>query len=221
MEKNNQSEPISEKKVSWINLSKYILWSIAILFVVLTFSLFYSLSKGDLPTFKQLENPDYDLASVIYDANNIAFGKYYVENREPIKYSELSPHVLNALISTEDERFFEHSGIDLMALIRVGFKTVLLRKESSGGGSTITQQLAKLLFDRPNMTGMGKFDRMSTLVKTKLKEWITAVKLEKRYTKEEIIAMYLNKFEFINGAHGIEAAAQTYFSKHQQNLKRF
>ena len=93
----------------------------------------------------------------------------------------------------------------------------MLQKESSGGGSTISQQLAKLLFDRPSLRGMGNIKRAMKLAEVKFKEWITAVKLEKSYTKEEIIAMYLNKFEFINGAHGIQAASQTYFGKDQND----
>lgn len=208
----------SVKYRKWLKIAKVVMWSLAFALVFSLFYLFWKINQGDLPTFKQLENPEYDLASVIYDANNIAYGKYFVENRETIKFDELSPNVLNALISTEDERFFAHSGVDVMALFRVAVKTVLLRQESQGGGSTISQQLAKLLFDRPSTRGMGKIKRSMVLVETKLKEWITAVKLERRYTKEEIIAMYLNKFEFINGAHGIEAAAQTYFSKNQKDL---
>ncbi|MEM9548517.1 MAG: transglycosylase domain-containing protein [Bacteroidota bacterium] len=209
---------ISDKNKKRLKIAKIVLWTLAIGLVLSLFIIFYSISKGDLPTFEQLENPQYDLASVIYDANNEPIGNYYVENREPIKFKELSRNVLNALISTEDERFFGHSGVDVWALFRVGFKTVLLQQESQGGGSTISQQLAKLLFERPNMRGLGKVARTRKLVVTKLKEWITAVKLEQRYTKEEIIAMYLNKFEFINGAHGIEAAAQTYFTKNQKDL---
>ena len=212
----NTNIPTSKK--NWLKIAKITLWSIALGIVFGILLLFWSINSGDLPTFEQLENPKYDLASVIYDANKVPIGKYYVENRETIKFEELSPHVLNALVSTEDERFFEHSGIDIMALLRVGFKTILLQQESQGGGSTISQQLAKLLFERPNMRGMGKFKRTLKLINTKLKEWITAVKIEQRYTKEEIVTMYLNKFEFINGAHGIEAAAQTYFNKHQNEL---
>jgi penicillin-binding protein 1A len=208
----------STKNKKWLKIAKFSMWTLAIALVFSMFFLFYSISNGDLPTFKQLENPEYDLASVIYDANKVPFGKYFVENRETIKFEELSPKVLDALISTEDERFFEHSGVDVMALFRVAVKTVLLQQESQGGGSTISQQLAKLLFDRPSTRGMGKIKRSLVLVETKLKEWITAIKIEQRYTKEEIIEMYLNKFEFINGAHGIEAAAQTYFSKNQKDL---
>jgi penicillin-binding protein 1A len=109
-------------------------------------------------------------------------------------------------VATEDERFFRHSGIDLKALGRVVFGVITMN-QGKGGGSTITQQLAKLLFDRPDFSQMGKLRRYGTLVITKFKEWITAIKIEKRYTKEEILAMYLNKFNFIYGAYGIRAAA--------------
>ena len=199
-------------------ITVYTLWGCSIFGVLFTLIIFLLISGRDMPTFSELENPAYDFASIIYDENRTPLGKYYIENREPISYDSLSPNVLNALISTEDSRFFSHSGIDFQALFRVAFKTVLLRKESSGGGSTISQQLAKLLFVRPSMRGMGTVKRTLSLIEVKLKEWITAVKLEKSYTKEEIIAMYLNKFEFINGAHGIQAAAQTYFDKDQSKL---
>lgn len=194
------------------------LWVGAIATVIGLFLLFNYISKQDIPTFQDLENPEYDQASIIYDDQLVPFGKYFVENRVPVDYADISPNIVNALLSTEDERFHSHSGIDLQALSRVAFKTVLLGQESSGGGSTITQQLAKLLFSRPSTRGMNKVQRTWALVKVKLKEWMTATKLERSYTKEEIMAMYLNKFEFINGAHGIEAAAQTYFGVPQADL---
>jgi len=181
-------------------------------------SFFIWMGLTQVPPLEELENPKYDLASIIYDVNGVAFGRYYIEDRVAITYDELSTHVKTALLCTEDERFFEHNGIDLRALARVGFKTLILRQESAGGGSTITQQLAKLLFKRPDMSQMSAPKKLFTLVFTKLKEWVTAVKIERNYTKEEIMAMYLNKFEFINGAHGIEAAAQIYFNKNQKNL---
>jgi len=180
--------------------------------------IFIWISNTDLPSFEDLENPKYDLASVIYDAKGTPFGRYYIEDRVAISYEQLSENVKNALIVTEDDRFYSHSGIDVRALIRVGFKTLILRQESAGGGSTISQQLAKLLYRRPNMKGMSYPTKVLTLISSKLKEWVTAIKLEKSYTKEEILVMYLNKFEFINGAHGIEAAAQIYFAKHQDSL---
>ena len=202
----------------WIKPLIFGVWSLSILIVALIIWLFASISADDLPSFQDLENPKYDLASVVYDRHGEAFGKYYIENREEVKFEEISPSVVDALISTEDFRFRKHSGIDFRALFRVGIKTVLLRKSDSGGGSTISQQLAKLLYRRQNTYGMSSVKRGLTLIKTKLKEWITAVKLEKSYTKDEIIAMYLNKFEFINGAHGIVAASQIYFGKDQMDL---
>ncbi len=212
----HDNQPTS--KSSWVKYIIIAMWTLMILGVLLAAYIFYSLSNSDLPSFEELENPQYDLASIIYDSNNKTFGKYYIENREPVRYEELSPNIINALVSTEDARFFSHKGIDVRALFRVGFKTVLLSNEDSGGGSTITQQLAKLLFKRPNLRRLNKVQRLKKLVEIKLKEWITAVRLEKSYTKEEIMAMYLNKFEFINGAHGIQAAAETYFDRRQDEL---
>ena len=176
-------------------------------------------ASKDIPSFSDLENPEYDLASVIYSDQNEIFGTYYVENRLPVEFDELPTELVDALISTEDARFFKHTGVDFRALGRVAFKTVLLGQDSGGGGSTISQQLAKLLFKRPNLSGKNKITRVLTLVKVKFKEWLTAIRLEKQYTKEEIIAMYLNKFEFINGAHGVYAAADTYFGKPLDSLK--
>lgn len=194
------------------------LWSLAVILVLAVWLLFNSLSKSDLPTFDELENPKYNTASIVYDVNGEPFGKYFIENRETIEYDSISPVIINALLSTEDERFHNHAGIDFRAIGRVFFKTLLLQKGSAGGGSTITQQLAKLLFERPSIRGLSSFARAKKLVSIKFKEWITAIKLEKSYTKNEIIAMYLNKFEFIYGAHGIQAAANIYFNKDQQDL---
>lgn len=181
-------------------------------------AVFIFFTAGQIPSFEELENPKYDLASVIYDAKGQPFGRYYIEERVALTYEEISPNIVNALIATEDIRFYKHSGIDLIALTRVGFKTLVFMQKNSGGGSTITQQLAKLLYERPKTAGLSFPKRTFLLVRSKLKEWITAVKLERSYTKEEIIAMYLNKFEFINGAHGIEAAANIYFNKQQKDL---
>ena len=205
----------SYKYLKWLIIG---LWILVLIGFVITTRLFISVSN-DLPSFAKLENPEYDEASIIYDTNGESFGKYYVENRENIKYESISPYVVQALLATEDVRFHNHTGIDLKALFRVAFKTVLLGQESSGGGSTITQQLAKQLFRRESLRNKSRLDKILSLVKIKIKEWITAIMLEKSYTKEEIMAMYLNKFEFINGAHGIQAAAQTYFGKNQENLE--
>ncbi len=202
------------------NMHTYKKW--IYIFIISTFcmgaGLMAYVAMTDIPDFAALENPKYDLASVIYDAKGQPFGRYYIEDRVSVHFDELSPNVVNALIATEDSRFFDHSGIDLRALLRVGFKTIILRQESAGGGSTISQQLAKLLYRRPHTKGKSFIMKSASIIKSKLKEWVVAVKLEKSYTKEEILAMYLNKFEFINGAHGIEAAADIYFGKKQQEL---
>ena len=194
------------------------LWLGSIFALLFGIAYFYMLTKQDLPTFEDLENPKYNLASEIYSANDKSLGRFYIENRVPAQYHELNPYLIDALIATEDERYLEHSGIDFKALLRVAFG-VLTSNSSKGGGSTITQQLAKLLYDRPNLKG-NYFKKVFILIDTKLKEWITAVKLEKSYTKEEIMTMYLNKFEFIYGAHGIKAAAETYFGKKQEALDK-
>lgn len=165
---------------------------------------------GFMPTFEELENPKSALASEIIAADSKVIGKYYVENRSNAAFNNISPNVINALIATEDARFFKHSGVDLRALARV-LKGVLLRNEGSGGGSTITQQLAKNLFPRERGNKL-------KLINRKLKEWIIAVKLEKNYTKEEIIAMYLNTVDYGSNAFGIKSASRTFFNKPADSL---
>ena len=211
------TEEKKERKIfKWI---AYFLWLCLFGGIVISAITFTSIANGDLPSFEDLENPKYDLASLIYDTKGEIFGKYFIENREQTSYDELSPNVLKALITTEDERYFDHAGIDALALFRVVFKTLLFQQESSGGGSTISQQLAKLLYKRESLRGKSAIGKIFGLATVKFKEWITAVKLERSYTKEEILMMYLNKFEFINGAHGIQAAAQVYFGKDQKYLR--
>jgi len=195
--------------IRWV----WIFWGVAILLT----ALFFLMLSFNLPSFSELENPKINLASVVHSDAGTPFGKYYIENRESIDYRDLNPHLIQALISTEDGRFYGHSGIDWIALGRVASKTVLMGNRDQGGGSTITQQLAKLLFNRPDFSS-SKLVRAYQLLKVKFKEWLTAVRLERSYTKEEIIAMYLNQFDFINGAHGIQAASQTYFGKNQDQL---
>lgn len=179
---------------------------------------FIYLSYQDLPTFEDLENPTNKHASQVFDRNGGTIGRYYVENRVPVAFDELSPNLVQALIAIEDIRYYRHSGIDFRALGRVIFKTVFLGQSGSGGGSTITQQLAKLLYSNRDFQGMGKVRKTLALITIKMKEWITAVKLERSYTKEEILSMYLNHFDFINGAHGIRAASEIYFSKSPSEL---
>ncbi|MEO6583873.1 MAG: transglycosylase domain-containing protein, partial [Ferruginibacter sp.] len=160
---------------------------------------------GKMPSVKQLENPEADLASEIISADGLLMGKFYSENRSEIKYNEISPNVIHALIATEDERFYDHSGIDAQALARVVYTG------GASGGSTITQQLAKM------MLGQGRGNLLVRSVQ-KLKEWIVAVKLERNFTKEEIITLYLNRAAWVN-VYGIRNAARTYFQKEPIDLK--
>jgi penicillin-binding protein 1A len=160
---------------------------------------------GDLPTFDQLENPKNNLATEIISEDGIVLGKYFFENRSRVRYNEIPENLINALISTEDVRFREHSGIDGRALLRAIFGAVT-GKSSSGGASTITQQLSKMLFTEKPSSGAER-------VMQKLKEWIISAQLEKRYTKDEILTMYLNRFDWVNNAVGIKSASQVYFNK--------
>lgn len=188
-----------------------ILWGLFLLpFLVIGIMLIRA-ANSDLPSFEELEDPHSHLATQILSADGEVLGKYFQENRTRVEFEELSPHLVNALIATEDLRYYEHSGIDLKALGRVAYG-VMTGNPSKGGGSTITQQLAKLLFHEPPRGIWRRVDQ-------KFKEWIIATRLEQQYTKKEIIAMYLNKFDFLNNAVGIESAAQIYFNKAPDSLK--
>jgi penicillin-binding protein 1A len=158
---------------------------------------------GPLPSFEELENPQQNLATEIYASDGVLLGKFFYENRSPVTYDQLSPHLVNALISTEDERFREHSAIDAKSLARaiVG----ALTGQSAGGGSTITQQLSKMLFTNVSRS---KIER----VKQKFKEWVISVRLERNFTKDEILTMYFNKFDFLYLAVGVKSAAKIYFN---------
>ena len=188
---------------------------------------------GRMPSFEELENPKSNLATEIYGDNGHVIGTFFVQNRSYVQYEELFPKdstkhisldgrdvppVVAALIATEDERFRSHSGIDIPSLFRVGIKTIALRDHSQGGGSTITQQLAKNLFPRDTVRDRGKVGRTVKLVQSKFKEWITALKLEHNYTKEEIAAMYLNTVAYGSNAYGIKSAASTFFGKNPDEL---
>lgn len=207
-----QRMPIYRKIMRWLWRLTLGGFAAAILFLVV-------ISLTAIPSFQELENPRSALASEVLAANGEVLGRYFVENRVPVTYDELSPYLVQALIATEDERFREHSGIDARAVARVLVRTVLLRDQSAGGGSTITQQLAKNLYSDRNFAGMSGVEKAAALIYRKLREWITAVKLEKRYTKEEIIAMYLNQVDFVNNAYGIHAAAEVYFGTTPKKLK--
>ncbi|WP_425389988.1 penicillin-binding protein 1A [Ekhidna sp.] len=167
---------------------------------------------GGLPSLQALERPDPDLSSELISADGISLGKYFRKNRTPVTYDELSPELVNTLLVTEDIRFKNHSGIDLRGLARavIGKLTFSFK----GGGSTITMQLAENLF-KTNTAEQGSLYKSRTLgqIITKLKEWIIAVQLEKSYTKEEILAMYLNTVEFGSNSYGIKVAAKTFFNK--------
>ncbi|MCF8334967.1 MAG: transglycosylase domain-containing protein [Bacteroidales bacterium] len=171
-----------------------------------------------MPTFEQLENPENNLASLVYSEDEQLLGKYYIQNRSYVDFKEISSNIVNALIATEDIRFYEHSGIDARGLARVFFKTLLMGK-SSGGGSTITQQLAKNLFPRDTTVYDSKFAYASNLVLAKFKEWITAAKLERNYTKKEILVMYLNTVPFGGMTYGIKSAARIYFNTEPDSLQ--
>lgn len=181
-------------------------YATGVLAVVLMFFMIAQGWLGFMPSFEELENPESLLASEVVSADGVVLGKYfYKENRSFVSYEEFSPALRNALIATEDVRFFEHSGIDIRGLVRV-VKGILTADTNSGGGSTISQQLAKMLFPRDNL------DNKLELIFRKFKEWVIAVKLEKSYTKEEILTMYLNKYDFLNLAVGIKTAAKVYFN---------
>jgi len=184
---------------------------VALVFILINFTA--------IPSFRELEDPNSALASEVLANNGDVLGRYFIENRVPVAYEDLNPHIVNALIATEDERFRAHSGIDARAVGRVVIRTVLLSDQSAGGGSTITQQLAKNLYSDRNFKDMNKVEKFFALVYRKLREWLTAIKLEKSYTKEEILAMYLNQVNFVNNAYGIHAGAEVYFGKDQSKLK--
>lgn len=167
-----------------------------------------------IPSFEELEHPDNKLATqLIADDGVTVLSTYHIENRTFVPYEALSPHLIHAAVSTEDVRFYRHSGIDTKGLARVFIKTLMMRDSSQGGGSTITQQLAKTLYPRREINSRIPGWNKIVMVWTKLKEWITAVKLERNYTKEEILDMYLNSVFFGSGAYGVRAASETFFAK--------
>ena len=165
-----------------------------------------------LPSFEELEHPDNKLATQVLAEDGEVLTTFHIENRTYASYEELSENLIHAAVATEDVRFYRHSGVDMKGLARVAVKTLLLRDSSQGGGSTITQQLAKTLYPREENAGKVK------MVFTKLKEWITAVRLERDYTKDEIIAMYLNSIFFGSGAFGVKSASETFFAKQPSDL---
>ncbi|MGM0498179.1 MAG: penicillin-binding protein 1A [Bacteroidota bacterium] len=194
------------------------LFALPFLVLLIVFILISQGVFGPMPSFEDLENPENNLASQVISEDGELLGKYYYQNRSYVEFRELSPNIVNALLATEDIRFHEHSGIDAKGLARVAFKTVLLGKRS-GGGSTITQQLAKNLFPRDTTIYTSSLARIGNLVITKFKEWVTATKLERNYTKKEILVMYLNTVPFGGHSYGIKSAAKTFFDTHPDSLK--
>ena len=189
----------------WVLFTTPILLVAALIFCVWMFA--------DIPSFEELENPQSNLATQVIAEDGEILTTFHIENRSYVSYEELSPNLVHAAVATEDSRFYRHSGIDFESLARVLVKTVLGGSSSQGGGSTITQQLAKTLYPRQDVSS--KIPGVSTLkmVWIKLKEWVTAVKLERSYTKDEIMNMYMNQIFFGSNAYGIKAAAQTFFGK--------
>lgn len=207
MTNNNQKK---SKKKFFNYITKF--WLLYFLGIILVILFFYGIINqyfGPMPSFKQLENPESAQASEVISADGKILGSYYIENRSNVNYQQISPYLINALIATEDVRFEKHSGIDDRALLRVVYG--LITGKNKGGGSTITQQLAKNLFPR------GRLNKIQ-LVERKFKEWVTAVKLERYYSKEEIITMYLNTVFFGHNAYGIKSAAKTFFNKEPDSL---
>ena len=196
-------------------VTKYVclaLWGLFILGLLVGGGVIWAISSGyigEMPSIEELENPQSKYATIVYSADSVELGRFSraKENRVFINYNELSPNLINALVATEDARFLDHSGIDIKALFRAAFKTVLLHQRSAGGGSTITQQLAKQVYTKEVASNIWERAMQKPI------EWVIAVKLEKLYTKEEIINMYLNHFDFCYNAVGIRSAARIYFDK--------
>jgi penicillin-binding protein 1A len=206
MAKGKEKDRKAPKKKSYAKRF-WILYTVLFLVVVHVFLLAGLGLFGKMPTFEELENPQSNLAAEILTRDSITLGKYFKQNRTPVDFDQLPDHLVNALVATEDERYYSHSGIDARGTIRA-----LVYLGEKGGASTITQQLAKQLFTGERAKNLGE------AILQKVKEWVIAVRLEKQYTKDEIIAMYFNIFDFTRGAVGIRSAARVYFGKEPQDL---
>ena len=219
------SKSIKPKTNSWVSKTINYLWIafIAGFFGFILFVWMISINFlglfGNLPDFKALENPDSQIASELYSADGLLLGRYIRENRSPVSYEELSPNLVNALIATEDVRFEDHSGIDMIAMMRVFVKSILLG-QNAGGGSTLSQQTAKNLFKTRTDESSGVLSSVPGLgmLIIKTKEWIVATQLEKAYTKNEILTLYLNTSDFGSNAFGIKTASETFFNKKPSEL---
>jgi penicillin-binding protein 1A len=193
---------------------KIFLWFLLILTVSLTtfFTILFLGGFGKIPKQTELKNLQQETATLVYSSDGKLIGKYFAQNRTNVEFDSLPKSLVNALIATEDARFYEHEGLDKRSMMRVLFKTLLMGNRSSGGGSTISQQLAKNLFGRK------EYGKISILI-NKLKEIVLAYRIEQVYSKNEIIELYLNTVPFGENVFGIEAAAQRYFNKHSKQLK--
>ena len=213
MDSNNKKSDKKAKRNK--RIIKWMWGTFAFVVVALTilFTLIYNGVIGYMPPIEELKNPTDRYATVLFTSDGVEMGRYYqsMANRVYVDYDELSPHLTNALIATEDERFMSHAGIDMKGLLRAIVKRGLLGQKNAGGGSTITQQLAKQLY---SPTSSNAFERMLQ----KPIEWAIAVKIERYYTKDEIIKMYFNQFDFLNNAVGIESASYVYFGKEPRDL---
>jgi penicillin-binding protein 1A len=202
MATNNTQVSYSDYVRKFWKLFGYTFGGVLLFFLLASWGFF-----GKMPSFDELENPDTNIATEIISSDGVTLGKFYKENRTPVKYQDLPKHLVDALVATEDERFYEHSGVDARGTLRA-----ISSLGGSGGASTITQQLAKNLFH-----GEGsKF--LPFRIIQKCKEWIIATKLERQYTKQEIIALYLNKVDFVNSAVGIRSASKIYMNKEPKDL---
>lgn len=197
-------------KIFWILVTAPVALIMILLVLVWLFA--------EIPSFEELENPDSKLATQVIAEDGETLATFHIENRSFASYDDLSPYLVHAAVATEDKRFYQHSGIDMKSLGRVAVKTLLMSNSSQGGGSTITQQLAKTLYPREKMSGYSKPRKIVAMVWVKLKEWITAVKLERNYTKDEILVMYLNSVEYSSQSFGVKTAAQTFFAKFPSEL---
>lgn len=210
---------IYDKFVRWIWRLFLAIVVLAILFV---FSIRINLFNlyGGFPSYRSLENPKNELSSLLYSVDGVLLGSYYRKNRSQIEFDELSDELVKTLIYTEDYRFTNHSGISFPDLLRVGIKTILMGQSGSGGGSTITQQLAKNLFKTRTDLNNGHLNNIPVIgmMIIKIKEMIMAVELEKNFTKQELIAMFLNTIEFGGNSYGIKVASQTFYDKDPKEI---
>ncbi len=195
----------SATKRKWVRYPLLALGSLFFAFSLFFLSIYMGL-WGKLPTKYELTHLEQSLATQLVDRNGQTIGKYYIFDRRPISFNEIPVHLKNALIATEDARFYKHDGVDKLSLMRVFFKTLLMQDESSGGGSTLTQQLVKNIYGRPDNGTLG-------LVVSKFKEFIVAQRIEQVYSKDEIINLYLNTVPFPDNTYGIESASQKFFNK--------